>query len=326
MRTTWKMILSAPVLASGVLVLAAVPAQAGWKVPATPPTQTTQPTQSTQSTQSTSTSTGATDDSGGTRVGSAGNCSVVSSPSFLGLSCGDGSTTTASVKQVLGNDAVPGCWDDRLTDAELNALSYQNGESTWYWHRCLKGINLKTKEVGPNGVSFTVELRGVKPGEKVVSLTKNQQTLVNMYSTEGTIPSPVAGVSPSATPRVGSWVSFFDGTDSQVTVQAGAVVLRAHVASITVEPLGKGKQPALTCNGIGYKAKRGDTKANHPAGCWHKYVASSADQTDNVYPVNITAHWVVDVSSGAGFTRFDAFDKSQVTNIPVTEVEALVVP
>lgn len=269
---------------------------------------------------------GPTNDSGTTATTQAGSCSVVSSPSFLGLSCGDSQMTTRSVKQILGDDPVPVCWDDKLNGAELDALSYQNGESTWYWHRCLKGINPKTKKVQPGGVHFTVELLGIGPGEQVVTLTGNQQQLVNMYSTDGTIPFPVAGVSPSATPRVGGWVSFFDGTDNVVTVRAGAVVLRAHVASIKIEPVGEGTNPALTCNGIGYRAKRGETRLSHPAGCWYRYAASSADQTDNAYPVNITAHWVVEVSSGGGYQPLNEFDKSQVTNVPVTEIEALVVP
>jgi hypothetical protein len=271
--------------------------------------------------------TGASQDSGGSAVGTAGNCSVVSSPSYMGLSCGDGSMTTETVSQILGKDPVPGCWNDRLTSAELDAMSLENRDGTiWYWERCLKGINPKTKKIQPGGVHFTVGLVGKKPGEKIVTLTQNQQTLVNMYSREGTIPSPIAGVSPSATPRVEGWVSFFDGTKHEVTVQAGAVVLRAHVTSIKVEPSGEGEAPLLQCKGIGYQAKHGETKVSHPAGCWYRYPASSADQPGNAYPVNITAHWVVDVSTGGGFARFNDFDKSQVTNIPVTEIEALVVP
>jgi len=41
----------------------------------------------------------------------------------------------------------------------------------------------------------------------------------------------------------------------------------------------------------------------------------------------MTAHWVVEVSAdgGATWTTFNRFDKSQITTIPVTEIEALVV-
>lgn len=272
--------------------------------------------------------TGPSSPEGGSTYGHAGNCSVVSSSSYLGLSCGDGSITTESVKQILGKDPVPGCWDDKLTDAELHAMSLQASDdgTVWYWERCLKGIDKETKKVGPNGVSFTVGLVGKKPRDEILTLTHNQQQLVHMYAKDGTIPAPIAGVSPSARPRVGSWVSFFDGTGDEVTVQAGTVTLRAHITSIKVEPLGKGKDPLLPCRRTGYKAAHGETQADHPQGCWYRYKASSADQPGNAYPVNITAHWAVDVSTGGGFTRFNDFDKSQVTNIPVTEIEALVVP
>lgn len=270
---------------------------------------------------------GPSHDTGTTAVGSAGNCSVVSSPSYLGLSCGDASMTTESVKQVLGGDPVPGCWNDKLSGSELDAMSLQNADdTTWYWERCLKGIDPKTKKIEPGGVHFTVGLVGKKPGDKVVTLTKNQSALVNMYSTEGTVPSPIAGVSPNATPRVRSWVSFFDGSEHQVQVQAGGVTLRARVTSIDVEPLGEGKDPLLRCHPTGYVAQYGETRFTHPAGCWHQYAASSADQPDNAYPVNITAHWAVDVSTGGAFVPFNTFEKSQVTNVPVTEIQALVVP
>jgi hypothetical protein len=264
---------------------------------------------------------GGSSDSGGSRTDSRGSCRVVSTPSFLGLSCGRGDLTNESVGQILGSDPVPDCWDEKLTQQELDLLSYQNGESTWYWHRCLKGINPKTKKIGPDGVSFTIELRGVKPGEQVVTLTHNQQVLVALKDTNGMIPAPVAGISPSARPRVGSDVSFFDGTEHEVGVNAGGFSLQAHVVSLKVEPVGKGLAPLLRCRGVGYVAKRGDTPRTHP-GCWHRYAASSADQTDNAYPVNITAHWVVELNG----EPFNEFDKSQVTNVPVTEIEALVVP
>jgi hypothetical protein len=267
--------------------------------------------------------------SGGTNVGTAGNCSIVSSPSYLGMSCGDGSMNRESIKQILAGDPVPGCWDDKLTGAELDAMMLENRDgSTWYWHRCLEGVDKKTMKVLPGGVHFSVELISIKDGDPVTTLTHNQQLLVNLYNTDGTIPSPIAGVSPNARPRVGGWVSFFDGTDDLVTVTAGSVILRAHVASLEVQPNGDGLAPDLTCPGSGYRAQHGQTRADHPSGCWYRYPQSSAAQDGNAYPVKVTAHWVVDVSAdgGATFSQFNTFEKSQVTNVPVTEIEALVVP
>lgn len=277
----------------------------------------------------TTTGSGGATDSGGTNVGSAGNCAVVSSPSYLGLSCGTGSADTRSPKEILGKSDVPGCWNDKLTQAELDAMGLENRDgNTWYWERCLTGIDPKTKELEPGGIKITVGLVSKGPDDKVVTLDPHQQVLVALFSKDGTIPPPIAGVSPNARPRVGGWVSFFDGTDDEVTVDAGAVILRAHVARLLVEPLGEGKAPQVTCAGSGYRAQRGETRADHPAGCWYRYQQSSADEDGNSYPVTMTAHWVVDVSAdgGATFSRFNTFDKSQTTEVPVTEIQAIVVP
>ncbi len=265
---------------------------------------------------------------GGTNYDSVGNCAVVSSPSYLGMSCGTGSGDRRTVKQILGDDPVPGCWNDPLSGAELEAMMLENRDgNTWYWERCLTGIDPKTKKVEKGGIKITVGLVSKGPDDKVVTLTHNQNVLVTLYSKDGTIPAPIAGVSPNARPRVGGWVSFFDGTDDAVTVTAGAVVLRAHITRIDVEPSGAGVSPMKSCAGSGYRAQRGETPADH-RGCWYRYPQSSATQHDNAYPVNMTAHWAVDVSDngGATFRPFNTFEKSQVTNVEVTEVEAIVVP
>lgn len=300
------------------LMLVTAPAYAGTSIPSPTPVQT--------GPSPTLPGPGGGTDSGGPAYGQAGNCSVVSSASYLGLSCGDGSLTRKSVKQTLGSDPVPGCWDDKLTDAELSAMELDNRDGqTWYWERCLKGIDPKTKKIQPGGVHFTVGVISKGPGDKIVTLTHNQQQLVNMYNRDGTIPSPVAGVSPISRPRVNSDVSFFDGTDDTVSVDAGGVVLSAKVTRIDIEPLGKGIAPKLTCSGIGYKAQPGDTEANHPAGCWYSYKQSSADQPQNAYPANITAHWAVSVTYAGVTTPFNTFEKSQITTVPVAEIQAIVV-
>ena len=43
------------------------------------------------------------------------------------------------------------------------------------------------------------------------------------------------------------------------------------------------------------------------------------------YPVEITATWAVDTIVGGVRSRFNTFQKSQVTPLPVTEIQALVV-
>ena len=267
-------------------------------------------------------------DSGDTNVGQVGNCSVVSSPSYLGLSCGSGSAGVVNVAETLGKDPVPECWHEALTSAELTAMNVVNTPgpdgTTWYWQRCVTGISKHPNEFEPH---FTVGLDQLKGGDKPTTLTENQELLISWSGKDRTIPAPIAGVSPMARPRVGAQVSFFDGSPLVDPVQAGSVILQAHVASITVQPLGSGVEPTISCNGKGYIAQRGDTPANRPGGCWFKYLRSSAAETDNDYDAWMTAHWVVEVSDdgGATWTTFNQFDKSQITTIPVSEIEALVV-
>jgi hypothetical protein len=276
----------------------------------------------------TSSGTGASYDNGEPATDQVRNCSIVSSPSYLGVACGsakggDGPT----IREILDGDPLPECWHEPLTESELAALGHTNDEdSVWYWERCLEGIDPKTLKVGDEGVSFTVGLVSLDPAE-TVTLTPNQQDLVEFQGKDGQIPAPFAAVSPTAHPRVGAWVSFFNGTDREVTVDAGTVALRATVDRIEVQPLGEGLGDAVSCPGIGHKAVRGDSPDTHPNACWYKYEQSSAAEPDQKYPAVITAYWSVNVSEDGGATwrYFNSFSKSQVTTIPVTEIQALVI-
>jgi hypothetical protein len=268
---------------------------------------------------------------GGPKYGTAGGCAIVSSSSYLGLSCAGSSTGGRTVKQILGDSDVPDCWNEPLTDAELAAMNVSNKPGpdgwTYYWEKCLKGVDPETKTVSPEGMSITLGLRAIDHGDPVKTLDQHQQELVNGLAGNRSVPVPIAGVSPADHPRVGGDVSFFDGTADQVEVPAGAVVLRAQVDSIDIEPLGPGRAPKISCDGTGLIAKAGDTPTTRPGACWYRYLHSSAHQPEDAYPVQITAHWSVGVSidGGVTFAPFNSFTKSQITTVEVTEVQALVV-
>lgn len=271
----------------------------------------------------------------GPTTGQVGNCSVVSSPAYLGLSCGSASGDGLTVKQILKGDPVPGCWHEPLTEAELAAIGYENGPgaSRWFWERCLKGINRKTLQIEPGGIRFTIGLVSLGPGDPIHHLTAHQAALVEFHNDDQQIPAPVAIASPSARPRVGAWVSFFNGTEDEVTASAGAVQLRARITDIAVEPLGARAPDADTvrCEGTGIRAASGDTPETLPGACWYRYEKSSSGQPlvtaegQPAYPVVITATWAVDVVVGGTATPFNSFTKSQVTSLPVTEIQAIVV-
>lgn len=309
-------------LAALAVVLAGAVATSGTALAGGPPPPTGTPTPTT--------GTGNGNGSGDTSTGQVKNCMIASSPSYLGLSCGGaGATGGLTIAEILGPDPVPTCWDEPMTRQELDVLGYTNtpgpGGSTWYWERCLHGIDPDTKTVLPEGITFTVGIVAIPNGDPVVTLTPRQQRLVRWSDSSGMIPDPVAAVSPAAHPRVGAQVAFFDGTTNLVTVNAGGVWLRARVTGFEVKPTGSGD--SVSCPGSGVKATAGDTPSSLPNGCWYKYRTSSAAQVDQKYPALATTTWVAEYSSSpAGpWTRFNTFTKSQVTTIKVTEIQSLVV-
>ncbi|WP_457112518.1 hypothetical protein [Marmoricola sp. URHA0025 HA25] len=290
------------------------PGMAGFTTTPTP-TQTTQPDP----------------DNGGPKYGTVHNCAIVSSSSYLGMSCAGSSSSGHTIKQILGSSDVPGCWDEALTDDELAAMNVANKPGpdgwTYYWEKCLSGIDPKTKQLEPGGIKITIGLVSIDHGDPIKTLDANQQQLIDGYADRGNIPVPVAGVSPADHARVGGDVSFFDGTPGFKQVSFGSVVLRARIVSIDIEPLGPGRLPKISCPDTGLVAGSGDTPQSKPGGCWYRYLRSSAGQPQDEYPVQITAHWTVDSSAdgGATFTVFNTFTKSAITRVPVKEVQALVV-
>lgn len=284
-------------------------------------------------------------DYGGPKSGTAGNCSVVSSPSYLGLTCGTLSIgEIQTIAQVLGDDPVPDCWHEPLSARELEELGRENTPgpegSTWYWERCMTGIDPDTKQqTGP--IEFTTGLISLRNDREPTTLTRRQQRLVDFNDGgSGGVPDPVAVTSPTVRPRVLSWVSFFNkqkyaGSDDHVgdtvTVAAGGVVLRARLTRTEVFPRGFGNEPTLSCPGDGVLADRDDTPQSRPAGCWYQYEQSSSNQTETsdglpAYPVDIRANWVVELSvAGGPFTEFNRFSKSSRSPVAVTEVQAIVV-
>jgi len=263
------------------------------------------------------------------KQGTVHNCNIVSSSSYLGLACaGTSDVQGQTVKEILGKDPVPKCWDVPLNPGELEAMGVENvpGPDGWtyYWARCLSGITKKSPSM--DGATISVELHKIPNGGTVRTLTPNQTKLVGGAGDNGQIPFPVAGISPSDHPRVRQQVAFFDGTGGTVVVDAGAMTLRARVTGITVNPLGPGTGDEVSCAGRGQQVDVGDTPESRPGACWYAYQHSSARQNDQAYSAKITAHWTVDYQVlGGPWIVYNHFTKSQITMIPVTEIQTLVV-
>ncbi len=261
-----------------------------------------------------------------------GNCSVISSSSFLGVNCGHihgGGTKT--IKKILKGDPVPKCWNEKMSPQQKRSLGLVDTDSeTWYWVKCLSGINRKTLKVKPGGVKISWGYAAypndpTPHGPHVIFLTIHQQALVEMEEKDGTIPVPVAGVSPTAVPLVNQDVAFFDGTDSSEKVTVDNIVLRAHITKFAVDPTG-GR--TVNCHGPGVKVKRSDTRSSRPDACWYTFHHSSVNQPRHRFNGTVTATWKVTLSTDGGksFAPFNTFRKTSNSIIEVKEVQSLVVP
>lgn len=260
------------------------------------------------------------------------NCHIVSGPQYIGGVCAGSKSDGKTVAEILGKDDVPDCWDDPVSDQELAAMGKANVPGpdgyTYYWHRCLTGVDKKTKKLEPGGMHIESGLLPIDNGDKPQTLTANQHALVDGTAQGGVVPTPEAVVSPTDHPRVGLNVAFLNGTAGKLEVKPLGAFIRAYVDHIYVEPLGKDKAPKIDCPGNGTPARPGQTPEEGDGLCWYKYLHSSAGQVDDVYHVQITAHWVVEISpSGLDGTYqpLDDFNKAAISRVPVKEVQALVV-
>ncbi|RLV47853.1 hypothetical protein D9V37_17195 [Nocardioides mangrovicus] len=270
---------------------------------------------------------GATD-SGGTATADSGGCHLVSTPQSLGSYCPGGESDTASIKAIMGKEKFKKCWDDPMSAEDQALTGYYDAPDEvpprWgYWERCLMGIDDDLTVHPPIYLRQTAEY--IYDQSKIRRIGDNERKL--LVFTNHTIPYPVAVVSPTTSPRVNQWLSFFDGqpakdvdgvTEHQVTVTALGQTLVAKEEKIVVRPRGTNDDDSISCPGSGHKAVAGETPVAG-GNCWYRYPRSSAGQPDDKYPVRITAYWTVYLNGA----RFNSFQKSTTANIPVTEIQAI---
>jgi hypothetical protein len=272
-------------------------------------------------------------------------------PDGFGVVCAGATGGFSTVKQILGSDRLPTCWDEELSVADLDRIvATDRDDFGYYWQRCLTGIDPKTLKVEADGVAFTQQLvtfpkpvvscepgKLAKPaGSCVVSLSERQRRLVAIEGAYALIPFPVAVPSPGAKVRVNADVAFSDGSETTVgpVVQSGAGVgtvrMQARVVGFSVSPTGEDGDK-VSCTGGGLLVSAGDTPGSVPGACWYRYLQSSAKQPDLRYPVSTTATWQIRYTSGAANTPWqnwkllNTVTKTQVTQTPVVEIQTLVI-
>lgn len=259
-----------------------------------------------------------------------GACSLIASPNSIGGVCVRANAfSEVTIEEILGGDPLPECWDEALTQEELDAANLINSDdAAWYWHRCLRGIDPETYEIDPDGIYLAVGIWPFDDGDPdLVFLTENQQRFMDRFVNQGNVPTPVLMASPNPLPYVNDDVSFYNFGDDEMTVSLAApgVQMRAKITEMLVYPEGR-EGPSITCPGPGKQADVNDTPESLRDACWYAYGQSSLDQDEDVFEAEIHVKWQVDARVNGSWEQFHEFTKSGLAQIPVNEVQALVRP
>jgi hypothetical protein len=264
-----------------------------------------------------------------------GNCRVYGGSGGFGLDCRSYSGSDDTIREILGGDPLPDCWDEPLPAELLDEYAPLISEQAALGQRgrfvlrtCMTGIDPRTlKKTGD--VKFDQQVTWVPEGDPgKPALTERQKRLVGIERKSAVIPLPLLVATPTVRPRVEQPVSFAVANAREVGpltyVDAGTVVrMRARLTRLEITPAPGG--PSVSCAGGGVTAGPGDTPRSQPEGCWWTYDRSSAAQPGGTYPVRARARWVVEYSRGGGWLQLSSFAKEQTLQQPVTEIQTVVI-
>jgi len=274
--------------------------------------------------------------------GHSGSCSLYATQSNFGLYClGGGGGSSQTVKEFLGAEKLPNCWDDPMSAAQLAQYDLQPSDQYGYYlQSCLSGIDPNRPMSSQPGVQLNqsvIELPRHPPvcaspqpepkwGTCRMTLTDRQRRLVR-FSTprDAQIPGIVLLIRPSGRARVNQDVAFVDGNAVTATEQlnVGGVTMWAQLDGFAIYPFGPDGQ-RVPCAGTQDVAAT-DTPASKPQACWWRYARSSATQPGERYPFRAEATWNVYVRDGQGQRVFATFLKWDDLALPVTEIQTVVV-
>ena len=306
---------------------------------------------------------------GGTGSGSGGSsgdpaqttvktCSLFATSGSFGLSCisGDGTGNAKTVKQILGKQPLPTCWDSRIPDDEL-ASKYQyqqNPDAPYYLHTCIAGLNPDSSpSVQPDAQINQVVLEiptGAKPcynydeakkkatpftaeqvGTCVMTLTQRQHQVVSGGRDLNTqIPGIIVAPQPSTRIRTNEDVAYQNvatapgGTATRTpTINAGGVRMWAAMDRYRILPDGP-DGPSKTCNGS-VSVGPDDSRQSTPNACWWEYTQASTYQPGQTFPFRAEADWTVYYDGGGGPQVLASFQKYDDLTLPVFDVQTVVV-
>lgn len=264
------------------------------------------------------------------QTGNGSACSLIASPNSVGGVCLSASAFDGpTIEEVLDGDDLPECWQDKLTDDELEDIGLEHGDGAgWYWRRCLTGIDPKTYEIEEGGIQFAVGIWYYEDDDdELISLTENQQAFIDRFVRRGNVPQPIMLASPSPVPWVNDDVAFYNATDEQIHVDLTipGVEMRGRITEMLIYPEGR-DGPSVKCDGAGVQVGPDDTPATVRDACWHSFEQSSETQPDDQYRGEMHVMWQIDARVNGEWEEFHTFVKSSEGVIQVNEVQALVRP
>jgi hypothetical protein len=286
--------------------------------------------------------------SGTPTYGHARNCSLYATASSFGMSCshGSGDLQAKTVKEVLHGDDPPTCWDERISAADQVAkygLADAPAGTSYYLHYCVTDLdpnapvgtqaalqlNVEILEIPVDAKPCPKPYRAEMRGQCVMTLTHNQEQVVELSQLAGgQIPDIIVVQQPSTRVRTNQAIAYQnrgdDGRTRTATYQAGAVRMWAQMTSYSIQPYGPGTDPRITCDGS-IKLDDSATPESAPKACWWTYPRSSAQQPGKTYPFRAEADWTVFVDDGAGTRAFARFRKFDDLELPVFDIQTLVV-
>jgi hypothetical protein len=318
-----------PALAGLLAFAVAAPARASLLPPKPPPSSQPAPPPSGDTNTS----------SGGPAYGHVRHCSLYATASSFGLSCVTGADRAhaKTVKEVLGHDKAPACWDEAISADDQVAkygLPAAPEGTAYYLHYCISDLDLNAPVQSQHALQLNlliIEIPTDAPpcpspqppdqqGRCVMTLTENQQAVVEMSAFGlGQIPPIGITTDPSGRVRSNQEVTFRDSYEGGATETAkvtfGAVRMWAKMNAFSIQPYGPGTEPKIPC----------DLSAPGGPSCTWAYPKSSAQQPRRAYPFRAEADWTVYVDDGAGPHAFATFRKYDDLPMPVFDVQTLVV-
>lgn len=297
--------------------------------------------------------------SGGSAQATVKTCHLYANPSGYGLSCvapGSGAGS-ASIRKILGKEPLPDCFDTAISPATMAAQYPEYAPVTGsqhYVHTCITGLDPNSDPTNQPGEHFNNDVITIvdgapacfnydeahhkatpftpdQRGRCVMTLTPKQHQVVSgLQNDDGQIPDITIAQQPSTRVRTNEDEAYVDtenasnGSGTRTPdLTVGGVTLYAVMDRFKIYPYGPDGTSEV-CDGT-QQLGADDTRATKPDACWWTYPRSSADQPGMTYPFRAEADWTVHYQADGVDHRLVSFQKYDDFQLPVYDIQTLVV-